>query len=369
MVCKKIELHNFRNIEYADVSFSSGINIVSGENAQGKTNLLEAIGLTSLGRSFRQACDGDMIRFGCECAEIKNTYFDGQRECNIDVKLFDGRRQKKIEKNKVKIAKMSEIVGSFKVVVFFPEHLSIVKDGPAVRRNFLDVALSQIKPLYIKSLQRYNNILKQRNTLIKDAEKNCSVFKNTVDIWSEQLAYEAALITKYRINYLHMAKKYIDTCFCEMTNEMERPELTYISTSGLCEEDCLDENRCREAYLSLYNSHHDREICAGATLWGIHKDDIDMELNGRKARFYCSQGQQRSLALSMKLAEGEIIKDMCGGEYPVFLLDDVFSELDARRREYLISNIVGKQVILTSCEPSIIEGCCNFISVKNGEFK
>lgn len=368
MVCRKIELNNFRNIEHADVSFSSGINIVSGENAQGKTNLLEAIGLTSLGRSFRQVSDGDMIKFGCEYAEIKNTYFDGQRECNIDVKLFDGRRQKRIEKNRVKIGKMSEIVGCFKVVVFFPEHLSIVKDGPSVRRNFLDVAISQIKPLYIKSLQRYNTILKQRNTLIKNADSNRFTFKNTIDIWSEQLASEAAIITKYRIKYLYMARKYINDCFCEMTKEKEYPKLGYMSTSGLSEEECMDEKRCKEEYLSLYNNRHDREISAGATLWGIHKDDIDIELNGKKARFYCSQGQQRSLALSMKLAEGEIIRSLCGGEYPVFLLDDVFSELDGKRRDYLISNILGKQVILTSCEPGIIDGKYNFISVKNGEF-
>ena len=152
-----------------------------------------------------------------------------------------------------------------------------------------------------------------------------------------------------------------------MTGDSERPTLEYISSSGLTLDECLDTKKCKDAFFQLYSTRHEREIGAGATLWGIHKDDIEIKLNGKSARFYCSQGQQRSLSLAMKLSEGEIIKKYMGGDYPVFLLDDVFSELDSKRRAYLINNLYDKQVIMTSCEPHILEGA-NIINVKNGEY-
>lgn len=368
MLCKNIYVENFRNIEQADVSFCDGVNVLIGDNAQGKTNLLEAIYLTALGRSFRQACDTDLIRFGQEMAFIRNIYSDSLRNQEISMRIFSGRKQKRIEHNRVKVDKMSDMIGSFKVVIFCPEHLSVVKEGPSLRRNFLDVALSQLRPLYVKSLQRYHAILKERNSLIKRVVDNRQDFDRTIDIWSEQLAREAVLITSYRIKYLRMAKGSVESCFADMTGEREKPTLTYVSSSGLSEDECLDEKLCLETYRKLYNSRHDREIGAGATLWGIHKDDIEICLNGKNSRIYCSQGQQRSLALSMKLAEGDIIKAQCGGDHPVFLLDDVFSELDSGRREYLTTSIKDKQVILTSCEPGIITEA-NVIRVKNGRFE
>ncbi len=353
MICKNIHVENFRNIDIADVSFSPGVNILLGDNAQGKTNMIEAVYMTALGRSFRPASDADMIKFGSEFAYVSNIYSDSMRDMEISLRLFSGRRQKRIEQNKVKINKMSDMVGSFKVVIFCPEHLSIIKEGPSLRRSFLDVAISQIKPLYIKSLQRYNTILKERNSLIKKAQDSPDskrTFDSTVDIWSEQLAVEAAILTEYRIKYLSLANEYVKVCFSDMTSDREIPSMDYISSSGLSIDECLDRKKCTERYIELYSTRHDREIGAGATLWGVHKDDVDIRLNGKEARFYCSQGQQRSLALSMKLAEGEIIKNTCGGDYPVFLLDDVLSELDMKRREYLTSSIKDKQVIMTCCE-------------------
>ncbi len=366
MICRAIHVENFRNIDIADVEFSSGVNILIGNNAQGKTNLLEAIYVTSLGRSFRAQSDADMIKFGQDSAYIKNSYSDTLRDMDISIRIFSGRKQKRIEHNRVKISKMSEIVGAFKVVLFSPEHLSIVKAGPSERRSYLDVAISQIKPMYIKALQSYNQVLKERNSLIKIAEEDRTAFDSTIDIWSEQLATLSAQITEYRINYLKLAKSYIERCFYEMTGDCERPTLKYVSSAGVDTEN-FDIDECRNKYRELYFSRHDREIGAGATLWGIHKDDIEIELNGKGARFYCSQGQQRSIALAMKLAEGEIIKDISGGDYPVFLLDDVFSELDFRRREYLTRNISDKQVIVTCCEKLDIDGA-NVITVENGKY-
>ena len=354
MNCRRIYVENFRNIESADLTFSPEINILQGDNAQGKTNMLEAVYLTALGRSFRQAGDNEMIEFGKDSCFISNTYCDSVREMNIKINLFAGKKQKAIEHNGLKVNRISEIVGAFKVIIFCPEHLSLIKEGPSLRRAFFDVALSQIRPVYINALQRYNAVLRERNTLLKNAIQSKENFDGTIDIWSEQLAKEAAFITVSRVKYLKMIQTYASECFRDMTSDREKPEFVYMSSSGLKEEECTDENLCRQRYSELYNGRHEREIAAGATLWGIHKDDIDISLNGSKARFYCSQGQQRSLALSMKIAEGEIIKRLCGGDYPVFLLDDVFSELDRSRREYLLSSIKNKQVILTSCELSNI---------------
>lgn len=367
MICKKIKVKDFRNIGEAELDFCPGTNIFIGENAQGKTNLIEAVYYTALCRSFRQGSDKDLIRFGCEYAKIENTYADEIRDINTSVTVYSDRRQKKIEQNGLKISKMSDMVGAFKVVLFCPEHLSIIKEGPSVRRNFLDVAISQIKPLYMKSLQRYQVILKERNTLIKLAQDDRSAFDSTVDVWSEQLAVEAARITLYRVEYLSEIRKYISDIFSDMTGQREYPEISYISSCKLPEDELFDRKRVEDSFRELYFGRHDREIGAEATLWGTHKDDLEIKLNGNSARIFCSQGQQRSLSLALKLSEGEIIRKNCGGEYPVFLLDDVLSELDASRRKYLISSLTDKQVIMTCCENSDIYGA-NVIYVKDGRY-
>ena len=367
MFCRNIYVENFRNIESASVDFCQGTNVLIGENAQGKTNLLEAIYMTALGKSFRQGNDKDTIRFNEEYCFIKNTYRDDTRDMEISMRLFSDRRAKRVDQNGLRVARTSEMVGSFKVVLFCPEHLSIIKDGPALRRSFLDVAISQIRPLYMKSLQRYATILKERNALIRDAEENREVFDSTVDLFSEQLAEEAAVITGYRVWYIDKLKKHVERCFGEMTGERELPKIEYISSSKLDEADCFNTQRCTDTYRNLYFAHHDREIGAGATLWGIHKDDMEIYLNGNRARIFASQGQQRSLSLALKLAEGEIIREECGGDYPVFLFDDVLSELDEGRRRYLLGNLRDKQVILTTCEKRGIDAD-RLIKVEDGKF-
>ncbi len=368
MYCKRIKVENFRNIAFADVELCNGTNVLLGENAQGKTNLLESIYMTSLGKSFRQGNDRDTIKFGEEYTKIENIYFDGIRDMNVSVKIFADRRLKQIEQNGVKIKKTSDMVGMLKVVLFCPEHLSIVKEGPAVRRGFLDIALSQIRPLYMRSLQRYNIILKERNALIKSADENRAAFDSTVDLFSEQLARESAVITGYRVRYINELKKHVLECFSDMTSNKETPDIEYISSSKLSENDCFDEKKCYEAYLDLYSSRHEREIAAESTLWGIHKDDLEIILNGNRARIFASQGQQRSLALALKLAEGEMMRRESSGDQPIFLFDDVLSELDAGRRAYLLSNLSDKQVIMTCCEKNDVKAE-RVISVKSGSFE
>lgn len=352
MYAKKISVRNFRNIEHAEVSFSEGVNILVGQNAQGKTNLLEAIFYPSVGRSFRGAHTNEMIRFGEGQAEISLDYHDSKRDQRIDVRLFRD-RQKQIEKNGLRIDKLSDVVGSFRSVLFCPEHLSLIKDGPAGRRGYLDMAISRLYPMYLHSLQQYSHILRQRNALIKSAYLDRSTFDATVELWSSQLAHEAAVIAEARLAFIRRISVHISECFSEMTGEREVPTVVYDGSSGQKEAEYADREATEKKYFQLLMSSHDREIAMGSTLWGIHKDDLDIRLNGKSARIYGSQGQQRSLALAMKLAEGEITREEFK-DYPVFLFDDVLSELDGARREYLLHKIKDKQVIMTACEPNLL---------------
>ncbi len=347
MYCNGIALTDFRNIASAAVRFDNGVNVLYGKNAQGKTNLLEGVYYAALGKSFRGQHAPEVIRFGAEGAALSLDYTAAGRKQNITMRLFQN-RARAVEKNKVRITKMSELVGSFRAVLFCPEHLSLIKGGPAERRQFLDIAVSASEPVYLATLQRYAQILKQRNALIKKAKDDPVLFESTVDVWSAQLAKEAAYIARSRARYVKRAEKFVKQCFADMTGAREIPELLYLGPDkdgG----DYEDVAKTEQLLYEKLSSHHEREIGAGATLWGVHKDDIDVELNGHSARLFASQGQQRSLALALKIAEGEICREDCG-EYPVFLFDDVLSELDDRRRAYLLEKMSGKQVIMTSCE-------------------
>lgn len=370
MRCVRIKVRDLRNIESAEVEFCDGVNILAGENAQGKTNLLEAIFYASVGRSFRSASTAQMIRFGAENAEISLDFKDAKRQQNIKVRIFKD-KQRQVEKNGVRIERLSDIMGSFRAVLFCPEHLSLVKDGPSERRAFLDMAISRMYPMYMYSLQKYNHALKQRNALLKEAYHDRATFDATVELWSEQLAKEAAVISDMRLRFIRRAEGYISEFFREMTSDAERPKVVYHGSSGQSEDEYLDREKTQKRYMELLTSSYEREISAGATLYGIHKDDIDISLNGKSARIYASQGQQRSLALAMKLSEGEICREEFG-DHPVFLFDDVLSELDGARRDYLINRMKDKQVIITTCEPDIIRNSTasevKKIIVENGKY-
>lgn len=365
MTCHNIRVEHFRNIEHAEVSFSEGVNVLWGENAQGKTNLLEAIAYTALGKSFRAMRDEEMIRFGEDHAELSVDFCDSVRMQNITVRLGRGKRRR-IEQNRVKVARVSDIVGQLRTVLFCPEHLSLIKDGPSERRNFLDVALSQLYPIYLRSLQRYHQILKERNQLIRNYETDPKTFRETVEFWSLQLAHEAAVLAQYRQRYLRAVNESVKACFADMTSGGEEPCVLYDGSCGQAEEAYEDQAETEKKYRELLLTRLERELGAGTTLWGIHKDDVKITLNGKEARLYASQGQQRSLALALKLSEGEVCRLVCG-EVPIFLLDDVFSELDRTRRTYLRERLGGRQVIITSCEPET-EVAGKRIRVENGRF-
>ncbi len=366
MQCNAVSLANFRNIESASVRFHPDVNVLYGNNAQGKTNLLEAIYFAAIGRSFRSLHPKECIAFGKESAALSVDFTAQGRVQNITMQLFQS-RIRSVEKNHVRVGKMSELMGAFRAVLFCPEELSLVKGGPAERRQFLDIAISAREPMYLAALQRYGHILKQRNALIRAAEKDRSVFDATVDLWSQQLAREGAYIARSRKRYVEKAAPHVAACFAEMTQSREVPMLCYQGCDRAEDPDYEDLSTIEAHLYERLCKNHDREIGAGATLYGVHKDDIEILLNEKDARSFASQGQQRSLSLAMKLAEGELCREDCG-EYPVFLLDDVLSELDGARREYLLHKIKGKQVIMTTCEP--VEGHADhLIYVENGVFR
>ncbi|MBE6694335.1 MAG: DNA replication/repair protein RecF [Ruminococcaceae bacterium] len=377
MVIKKISAADFRNIESCSVEFTRGVNVLAGDNAQGKTNLLEAIYFTALGKSFRPVKEAELVRFGCEGARLENVFEDSVREQRISVRLSSGRARRVVEHNGIRLSRMSELVGQFRVVLFCPEHLSLVQGGPEMRRNYLNVAISQLRPMYLRSLQRYNQILKERNSLIRRAEEDRRTFDATIDFWSEQLAEEAAIITCARAEYVRRADRLVaqifadmSSCFPNASEGGEVPRLEYASRAAQEDGSILsDVGAVRDKYLELLTTRKEREILAGSTLYGVHRDDIKISLCDRPARIFASQGQQRSLALAMKLAEGDISAADFGGDMPVFLFDDVLSELDSHRRAYLMEKMDSRQVIMSTCELSRdVSAGVNLIKVEGGKY-
>ncbi len=350
MYCKKIKYQNYRNIENAEVALDRGVNVFIGNNAQGKTNAIEAVYYFARGKSFRGAKDKELIRLGAECARVELEFCDNARERHHEFVLSDS--EKRIcKKEGVIIRRMSEFIGSFRAVLFSPEHLSIVKDGPAERRNFADVAISQLYPAYVAALTKYQKILLQRNSLLK--EPYSPIFQDTLAVLSEQLAAEAAVISKYRDEYVKKLDVKVRELISDMTCGRERAELRY------------SEPKTLEEYRNAFGMNVDKEIRAGTTLYGPHKDDITITLNGGEARVFASQGQQRSIALAMKLGEGELSRDETG-EYPVFLLDDILSELDESRKAYVIGGLTDRQVLITTCE--VIPEGAKVFGVENGRY-
>ena len=360
---------NYRNIEAFSFSFDPEINILYGKNAQGKTNVIEGIYLFGNGKSFRHVKEKDLIRYDCNHAQIAISYTDSARENRMQYRIFKD-APKEISKNGIKIGRMSGFIGNFKAVLFCPEHLSIVKNEPAERRNFLDGAISQFHRPYLAALMEYKKILEQRNALLKNYEKNKEGFALTIEVLSERLASDAAFITEIRAKYLKRLFELVNNYLCEMTGGRENVDFRYSSAIGNDEIEQLfhrEENFSR--YQKIFSKDIQKEIILGTTLSGSHKDDFEIHLNGMNAKYFASQGQQRSIALAMKLAEGELSKQE-GGEYPVFLLDDVLSELDRERKKYILSELHGRQVIITTCDENDFKDISNArkIYVENGTY-
>ncbi len=364
MRIKSSEFIDFRNMENEKINFSQGVNVIYGENAQGKTNILEGIYIFARGKSFRATKDKELIKFGKSTAYSRLEFENERGECNLGVEISSN-KPKHFYRNNIKVAKTSEIIGEFRSVLFCPSHLGIISDSPSVRRNFLDVAISQLRPVYIKLLSKYQNYLMNRNSVLKKEDEERKKLIELMDIYSEEMASLCADISVIRQEYIEKLDFWVKEFFKEMTFGREIPSVKYDADHSLKED--ISKDAILNKYLSLYKENREREIKYGSSLFGIHKDDMKIEINGKDSRLYASQGQQRSLALAMKMAEGEISRETTG-EYPVFLLDDVLSELDEARRKYILSSIDKRQVIITSCEMSVFDGKGdNYIRIKDGK--
>ena len=350
MKVTKLTINNFRNIEHMELEPSDGINVIFGENAQGKTNLIECIWLFSGFRSFRGSKDNDLIRFGEDFLRTEMDFFGNGREQNA--KLVISAQQKKIILNSVPVTASSRLIGNFNCVVFAPSYLSLVKGNPSERRKFIDAALCQFRPYYAKLLTDYNKILIQRNSLLKELKHNRRNYE-FLEIWNENMAVKAAQIIGERVKYLKMLTETSSEIYSGLSRNKENLTLEYMLrvSANRYEKvtDEIDPDRIRELIKSSENS----DILYGTTNVGSHRDEVNIKIDGISAKNFGSQGQQRSAALALKLGEAEILKEITG-ERPVALLDDVMSELDVHRQDYILNHIRDWQVFITCCEPSTV---------------
>lgn len=367
MNVNSIHYRNFRNIEEAALSFTPGVNILWGNNAQGKTNALEGIYCFACGKSFRGVHDRELLRFGADSGGLDLVFTDERREQQLSLQLFRA-KSRQMKKNGVTVRKSADFVGTFHGVLFCPEHLSMIKGAPLQRRAFLDAAISQLKPAYLAALTDYAAVLRQRNALLKKEDEDERSRMPLLDVLTAQMAELNTRIVLTRMKYIKLLDTSVGGFLEDMTCGRERTSLSYQSDADpeLHGEDSV---RISQAFYEKCMSYAHREFAAQTTLHGCHRDDILISLDGREARLYASQGQDRSIALAMKLGEGELSR-AATGEYPVFLFDDVLSELDASRQQYLMQRLGGRQVIMTSCNESLFAGMdVNMIHVDDGIYE
>ncbi len=353
MFVKSITLQDFRNYDHLEISLAPGLNVLVGKNAQGKTNLLESIFLCAIGRSARTSKDKEMIAFGKHSAKVMTTLDNKGSKRTIEIYLFDNRK-KAIKIGGVPILKMGELLGELNAVYFSPDELKLVKDSPQERRRFLDISLSQYDRNYFYALSKYNKILEQRNTLLKSRNS----VKETISIWDEQLAIVGAKVIEYRLQLVEQLTVIANRAQQYLTGNHEELQLSYSSIAG------LEQDNIKEQLLDQYAKTLEKDIELGYTTVGPHRDDLKIVVNGIDMRYYGSQGQQRTCALALKLAELEIFKQQ-RGEYPILLLDDVLSELDQTRREKLLQYVTRLQTILT-CTDFEYDVACNRYHIENG---
>jgi len=325
---------NYRNLQ--DVSFfpQPGVNVIWGQNAQGKTNLLEAVWLFTGGHSFRGTKDSELVQHGSSGARLQLRFYSQEREQSAEIFLENSRRR--AELNGVALRSPGRLVGHIHAVVFSPEHLSLVREGPANRRNFLDAALCQLKPSYVHLLNRYQRTLSQRNALLKDIPRHREL-EDTLPIWDTKLAADGTRIVAERKSYLKLLACTATSVYSGLSHGKETLRLSYSCTADDLGA-ALQKGRLRD-------------IRQGFTGEGPHRDDMEILLDNASARSCASQGQKRSIVLALKLAEASTLGKSTG-ETPIILLDDVLSELDSSRQDYLLNHLSKCQVFITCCEPA-----------------
>lgn len=341
MKITSIELKNYRNYSTQVVSFGSGLNVIIGNNAQGKTNLLEAVFLCAIGKSPRTTKDKDLINWKESLAKVKLTFTKNSGNKKIEIYLASN-QNKTIKINQIPIKRIGELMGEFNAIFFSPDELKLVKESPDERRRFLDISLSQFDRNYFYTLNKYNKILTQRNKLLK-TEKDINIIKQTIYIWNEQLSTCAAFIIEKRLHLVKKLKTHAYESLNFLTEQKESLVLEYQTIKF------SDQSKLKTDLMAAYEKSLEKDMNLGYTTVGPHRDDFSIIVNDIDIRHFGSQGQQRTCALALKLAELEIFKESLG-EYPVLLLDDVLSELDNNRQQKLLSKIKDIQTIITGTQ-------------------
>ena len=341
MYIKEIELKDFRNYESLKVSFSDNVNIFLGNNAQGKTNLLEGIYLNAMGKSFKTSRDKDLIRFGEDFCKVRSVAVIGDDDHVTEI-VVTKEGQKGIRLNGVKIRKSSELLERIFIIIFSPEDLKIVKDEPEKRRKFIDRELCLIKPGYYSDLSNYKKVLKQRNTYLKEFEIENSI----LDIWDYELAKYGSRVVTRRNDFIRKINIISSQIHDNISGGREKLELKY--EPGVM---CGENENLEEYFYELLKETRNDDIRNRTTGRGPHKDDLKISADGIDLRKFGSQGQQRTAALSLKLSEIKLIEEEMG-EKPILLLDDVLSELDNDRQTYLINSLGGNQLFITTTDIS-----------------
>jgi len=363
MIVKRLRLRDFRNYGQLSIDLSENLNIIYGENAQGKTNILEAVFLCSTGRSHRTLKDSEMIKFGSDAAVVELvTERENFGECGIEIEIQRSGR-KRILVNGVPQRRAGDLLGRFNCAIFSPEDLAIIKDEPQIRRRFLDMFISQIKPSYYFNLQRYLSVLRQRNALLRQARENPGLL-DTINVWDSQLSEFGAKVMRERLYYVGQINGCAKTNHTRITGGSEELSVLYepslklgdvlIYENGDATDMDEDTRRRIDTTINgLFLNALERGLRADAarmaTQCGPHKDDIKCTIDGRDARLYGSQGQQRTAALALKMAQVDVMAAE-SGEIPVLLLDDVMSELDHNRRDNISSNMKKAQIIITGTD-------------------
>ena len=360
-----LELEHFRNYQSAAVTFDGRCNVIFGENAQGKTNLLEALVYLSCGKSPRARTDREMIRFEDSFASLTACVGAREREFRVRAELFRDRRRR-LTVNQVPVKSSAELGQVYHTVFFCPEDLYLIREGAAARRKFLDTALCQLRPRYAAALSQYNRAYEHKTRILRDSEERPDLLEMLPE-FNEQLIRLGAVLIHYRFQFSRRLAEYAAIHHRECSGGKEELEIRYQTVSSVTDPGG-ELGELTDRLRAHMESHQAAERASRLCLSGPHKDDLAVSINGRDAKQYASQGQTRTAALAMKLAEREIYRN-AAGEYPVLLLDDVLSELDPRRQEFVLNRIAGGQVFITCCEddrlPQLLGG--KVFHVRQGE--
>ena len=361
----RLHIENFRNYRDQTVIFDGACNVIYGDNAQGKTNLLEAIICLSCGKSTRTRSDRELVRFGEDHFLIEGGIFSRERDFVSRIEFHAGRR-KKITVNKVPAKNASELSQVLGTVFFSPEDLYLIREGAAARRRFMDISLCQLRPRYAAALAEYNRLLDHKTRILRDCEEKPDLLATLPD-FNLRMAETGAVVIHYRARFTQLLAEYAAAAHRECSGGKETLEIQY-QTVKTVTDPFADHQTIVTQLIEHQHSHAHAEMAVGQCLSGPHKDDLEVLLNGLSAKSFASQGQTRTAALAMKLADREIHREIMG-EYPVLLLDDVLSELDPRRQEFVLNRLGEGQVFITCCEDdrlsTLVKG--KVFHVKNGE--